>query len=102
MIRNFNLIVLLICMAAVVGMAPPQDLDRTARLMEELTNAPGPPGFEGPVRDIVVRELEALGIPYRFFGHDSAMSEVINYAMAVNTWMIGGGKKEIAATMNIK
>ena len=52
----------------------------------------------GYLRDV----LEALGIPYRFFGHDSAMSEVINYAMAVNTWMIGGGKKEIAATMNIK
>ena len=52
----------------------------------------------GYLRDI----LESLGIPYRFFGHDSAMSEVINYAMAVNTWMIGGGKKEIAATMNIK
>ncbi|MCH7499593.1 MAG: carboxylate--amine ligase, partial [Nitrospinae bacterium] len=24
--------------------------------------------------------LDSLGIPYRFFGHDSAMSEVINYA----------------------
>jgi len=52
----------------------------------------------GYLRDI----LEALGVPYRFFGHDSAMSEVVNYAMAVNTWMMGGGKKEIAATMNIK
>ena len=31
------------------------------------------------LRDI----LESLGIPYRFFGHDSAMSEVINYAMAL-------------------
>lgn len=74
MIRNFNLIVLLICMAAVVGMAPPQDLDRTARLMEELTNAPGPPGFEGPVRDIVVRELEALGIPVEYDGLGSVIA----------------------------
>ena len=74
MIRNFNLIVLLICTVAVVGMAPPQNLDRTARLMEELTNAPGPPGFEGPVRDIVVRELEALGIPVEYDGLGSVIA----------------------------
>ncbi|MDP6711474.1 MAG: ATP citrate lyase citrate-binding domain-containing protein [Nitrospinaceae bacterium] len=50
------------------------------------------------LRDI----LESLGIPYRFFGHDSAMSEVINYAMDINKWMMNGGKEEIAAKMNIK
>ena len=52
----------------------------------------------GYLRDI----LESLGVPYRFFGHDSAMSEVINYAMAANKWMMGSGKEEIAAKMNIK
>lgn len=46
--------------------------------------------------------LESLGVPYRFFGHDSAMSEVINYAMAINKWMMDGGKKEIAAKMDAK
>ena len=46
--------------------------------------------------------LESLGIPYRFFGFDSAMSEVINYAMDVNTWMMNGGKEEIMAKLNIK
>ncbi|MBT4374764.1 MAG: carboxylate--amine ligase, partial [Nitrospina sp.] len=50
------------------------------------------------LRDI----LESLGIPYRFFGHDSAMSEVINYAMAINKWMMDGGKKEITTKMNNK
>jgi succinyl-CoA synthetase beta subunit len=40
--------------------------------------------------------LDSLGLPYRIFGHDSAMSEVINYALAVNEWMIKEGKKEIA------
>ncbi|MFQ5901386.1 MAG: ATP citrate lyase citrate-binding domain-containing protein, partial [Thermodesulfobacteriota bacterium] len=39
--------------------------------------------------------LDALGIPYRIFGHDSAMSEVINYAMKVNEWMISEGKEII-------
>jgi hypothetical protein len=52
----------------------------------------------GYLRDV----LESLEIPYRFFGHDSAMSEVINYAMAINIWMMNGGKKEIATKMNIK
>ncbi|MFQ5672729.1 MAG: ATP citrate lyase citrate-binding domain-containing protein [Nitrospinales bacterium] len=46
--------------------------------------------------------LEALGLPYRFFGHDSAMSEVINYAMAVNQWMANGGKEAIKTKMQIK
>jgi len=46
--------------------------------------------------------LDTLQIPYRFFGHDSAMSEVINYALKVNEWMLNGGKEEIMAKMNIK
>ena len=46
--------------------------------------------------------LETLGLPYRFFGHDSAMSEVVNYARAVNQWMKNGGRDQIKATMGIK
>jgi succinyl-CoA synthetase beta subunit len=46
--------------------------------------------------------LDTLQIPYRFFGHDSAMSEVINYALKVNDWMLNGGKEEIMTKMNIK
>jgi succinyl-CoA synthetase beta subunit len=46
--------------------------------------------------------LDSLGVPYRFFGHDSAMSEVINYALAVNQWMKNGGREEVKAQMNIK
>jgi succinyl-CoA synthetase beta subunit len=40
--------------------------------------------------------LDSLGLPYRIFGHDSAMSEVINYAMSVNDWMIKEGKEQIS------
>ena len=36
--------------------------DRVPRLLEELSNASGPSGFEGPVREIMVGELHALGI----------------------------------------
>jgi succinyl-CoA synthetase beta subunit len=50
------------------------------------------------LRDI----LDTLGLPYRFFGHDSAMSEVINYAMDVNKWMNNGGKDVIKAKLKIK
>ena len=51
-----------------------QTLDRTARLMEELTNAPGPPGFEGPVREVVVREFEQLGMAIAYDGLGSVLA----------------------------
>ncbi len=46
--------------------------------------------------------LDSLGVPYRFFGHDSAMSEVINYTLKVNQWMKNGGKEKVKASMGIK
>ena len=61
-------------LALAAGPAPAQQLDRTARLMEELTNAPGAPGFEGPVRDIVVRELEQLGMTIEYDGLGSVIA----------------------------
>ena len=35
--------------------------------------------------------LDSLGLPYRFFGFDSAISEVVNYAKQVDQWMHEGG-----------
>jgi succinyl-CoA synthetase beta subunit len=46
--------------------------------------------------------LESLGLPYRFFGFDSAISEVVNYAKRVDAWMRAGGRAEIAATLGLK
>jgi succinyl-CoA synthetase beta subunit len=43
-----------------------------------------------------------LGLPYRFFGFDSAISEVVNYAKEVDAWMRAGGRAAIAARLNIK
>ena len=37
--------------------------------------------------------LDNLKLPYKIFGHDSAMSEVVNYALAIDTWMEKDGKK---------
>jgi hypothetical protein len=45
--------------------------------------------------------MEALGLPYRIFGFDSDMSEVINYARAVDTWMRAGGRAEIARHLRV-
>ena len=48
----------------------------------------------GALRDT----LEALGLPYRLFGFDSDMSEVITYARAADAWMKAGGRDEVAAS----
>jgi succinyl-CoA synthetase beta subunit len=51
----------------------------------------------GAMRDTV----EALGLPYRFFGFDSAMSEVVNYALAADRWMKAGGRSQVANSMGL-
>ena len=52
----------------------------------------------GAMRDTV----EALGLPYRFFGFDSAMSEVVNYALAADRWMRAGGRRQVAKAMGLE
>jgi hypothetical protein len=44
---------------------------------------------------------EALGLPYRFFGFDSAISEVVNCAKRVDEWMKAGGREAIAQHLRI-
>ncbi|MDO8787480.1 MAG: ATP citrate lyase citrate-binding domain-containing protein [Sulfuritalea sp.] len=53
-------------------------------------------GF-GAIRDT----LDALGLPYRFFGFDSDMSEVVLHAKQVDTWMKSGGREQVAARLGI-
>jgi len=45
--------------------------------------------------------MEALGLPYRIFGFDSDMSEVVGYARRVDTWMKAGGREQVAARLGI-
>jgi len=45
--------------------------------------------------------FDALGLPYRIFGFDSDMSEVINYAKAMDAWMRTGGREQIAAQLGL-
>jgi succinyl-CoA synthetase beta subunit len=49
----------------------------------------------GAMRDA----LEMLGLPYRFFGFDSDVSEVIGYAQAADAWMKNGGRQAVAARL---
>ena len=51
----------------------------------------------GALRDT----LDALGIPYTFFGFDSDMSEVVRFAREVDDWMAAGGRDQVAARMGL-
>jgi succinyl-CoA synthetase beta subunit len=45
--------------------------------------------------------LDALGLPYQMFGHDSAMSEVVNFAQAADRWMAGGGREQLVQRLGL-
>jgi len=50
--------------------------DKVVKLMEEYTNAPGPSGGEGAVRDLVVRDLRAAGSEVSIDGMGSVIGVV--------------------------
>ena len=45
---------------------------------------------------------DSLGVPYRFFGFDSAISEVVNYAKKIDEWMKVDGRARIAAKLGLR
>jgi hypothetical protein len=51
----------------------------------------------GALRDT----CDALGLPYRLFGFDSDMSEVIRYARKADAWMKAGGREKVAARLGL-
>ncbi|HMD84724.1 MAG TPA: M42 family metallopeptidase [Terriglobia bacterium] len=50
--------------------------DRVVQLMEEYTNAPAPPGDEGAVRDLVLRDLHSAGAEVSIDGMGSVIGVV--------------------------
>jgi ATP citrate lyase citrate-binding len=44
---------------------------------------------------------EGLGLPYRIFGFESDMSEVVAYARAADAWMKSGGREQLAKNRGI-
>ena len=63
-------IIAIFAVASLLGGGAARAADRTETLLAELANAPGPPGFEEPVRAIVVKQLQPLvdGISYDGLG----------------------------------
>ena len=62
-LMKFRLLLVSAMVAASAGPASPmvrQAYERSLALLEELTNAHGPSGFEGPVREIMRREWDGL------------------------------------------
>jgi hypothetical protein len=43
--------------------------------------------------------VESYGLPYRFFGYDSAISEVINYVLSLDQWLDEEGRDKIEASL---
>lgn len=52
----------------------------------------------GALRDT----CDALGLPYRLFGFDSDMSEVIQFAKQVDAWMQAGGRAQVARRLGLE
>ena len=51
---------------------------------------------------VLADTCDSLGLPYRFFGFDSAISEVVGYARKMDEWMKAGGRAQVAAALGIK
>jgi putative aminopeptidase FrvX len=62
-------------MAVVVSPVAAQSGDRTQRLLGELADAPGPPGFEEAVRAVMVRELKPLADKVSYDGVGSVIAQ---------------------------
>jgi hypothetical protein len=46
--------------------------------------------------------FDSLGLPYRIFGFDSAMTDVVRYAQAADRWMKAGGRKMLARQLGVE
>jgi putative aminopeptidase FrvX len=62
-ISGFALLLLALTLPATA-----QQTDRVEKLLKELSNAPAPSGFEGPVRDILKRAFQAAGLEISYDG----------------------------------
>ncbi len=45
--------------------------------------------------------VDALGLPYRIFAYDSAMTDVVYYAQAADRWMKAGGREAVARRLGV-
>jgi len=45
--------------------------------------------------------VDSLGLPYRIFAFDSAMTDVVRYAQAADQWMKSGGREMLAKKLGV-
>ncbi|MEJ2123837.1 MAG: ATP citrate lyase citrate-binding domain-containing protein [Alphaproteobacteria bacterium] len=45
---------------------------------------------------------DGLGLPYRIFGFDSAMTDVVRYAQTADRWMKNGGREKVASKLGVE
>jgi succinyl-CoA synthetase beta subunit len=45
--------------------------------------------------------VDALGLPYRIFAFDSAMTDVVRYAQTADKWMKSGGREMLAKQLGV-
>src|SRR5215469_9989977 len=71
--RVLPLLCIALCIALCAAFVPPSD--RIVALFEKLTNAPGPSGYEGPVRRIMVDELKPYVDKVSYDGMGSVIAQ---------------------------
>jgi putative aminopeptidase FrvX len=75
--RLFRALALALALASLPLAAFAQQNDATVRLLQQLSDAPGPPGAEDAVRAIMVREMKPLStVPIRYDGMGSVIAQV--------------------------
>jgi hypothetical protein len=45
--------------------------------------------------------VDSLGLPYRMFSFDSAMTDVVRYAQEADRWMKAGGRHMLAKKLGV-
>jgi endoglucanase len=69
-----NTITSTIVLVAVMLALPAQAQDRTLTLLQQLTDTPGPPGFEEPIRKVIVDAMKPLAASIAFDGLGSIIA----------------------------
>lgn len=94
-LRNSMTTLVLVLAGHAISVAQPADpMDATASLLAELSNAHGPSGFEGPVRQIMRREMEPLADRVETDGLGSVIGVIEHAADAPNV-MIAAHMDEV-------
>jgi|TARA_B110000116_G_scaffold260267_1_gene263199 putative aminopeptidase FrvX len=94
MTNRLILAILIMAVGANAAAQAPNSMDAAAKLLEELSNAHGPSGFEGPVRTIIRREMGPLADRIEIDGLGSVIS-IIEHSQDAPNIMIAAHMDEV-------